>query len=118
MANKRSYRDDIIRFTFLLTALGVFFVGPRYVTTDQTADIDDTIVFIQKSKMPSKWAGPVLAQLAQDKKFAQENADKVSIASVNLPIVYWLAVIILILGVFGPFLLKVYQNKKTADSGK
>lgn len=112
MATKRSYRDDIIRWTFLAVALAVFFIGPRYVSSDIVAEIDDTISFVKSSKMPAKWAAPVLLQLQADKRFAQENANSISIGTNKLSAVYFLSFVILVLGVFGPFLLKVYQNRK------
>ena len=112
MSTKRSYRDDIIRWTFLGVALAVFFIGPRYVSSDIVSEIDDTLEFVQKSKMPTKWAGPVVYQLQADKRFAQENANSITIGTNKVSAVYFLAFVILVLGVFGPFLLKVYQNRK------
>lgn len=113
MAQKRSYRSDIIRFAFLFIALAVFFAGPKFMETDSTSGIDDTIESVKKSKHISKELRmEVLEQLVKDKKFAQQNANLVSVATVKLPAVYWLALLIIILGLGAPLIMKYFENKK------
>jgi hypothetical protein len=111
MAKKRSYRDDIIRFGSLFIAILIFFIGPRFVKSDLTKDIDSTIEFISKAKLKASVAAPILEQLRSDKKFVQENTEKISLAGINMGAVYWLAFIIVIVGWAGPFLIKWRQNK-------
>lgn len=113
-AIKRSYRNDVIRFGSLAIALLVFFAGPHLIESDTAEDIDETISYVKASKIPVHVKGVVLSQLVRDKKFAQQNASAVSIATVKLPAVYWLSLLILLIGFGGPLILKYFENKKTS----
>lgn len=117
MANKRSYRYDIIRGLALLIALSVFFIGPRLVETDDTRDIDSTVRFVKSAKLPPKVSAPIIAQLESDKRYAKQNSNMVEFLGVKLSAVNWLALIIIAVGFAGPFLLKWRQNSAAKKVG-
>lgn len=112
--HKRSYRDDLIRGLALIIALAVFFIGPRFIETDDTRDIDATIRFVKSHRLPRQIAGPIIAQLEADKKYTQQNSNMTEFLSVKLSAVNWFALIILAVGFAGPFLLKWKHNKGAA----
>lgn len=114
---KKSYRSNIVGFVFLFIALAIFFVGPRLIETNDTRDIDDTIQYVSKSKVSKVFKDTVIAQLHSDKKFAQQNGNPVSILGVTLPAVYWLAVLVVVLGWGIPLIMKYLDNKKAKAEG-
>lgn len=111
---KKSYRSDVIRFAFLGVALAVFFVGPRFVQSDIAEDIDDTLAYIHAQKIKS--AAPIIRQLKECKEFARENASNISIASVKMSSVNWLALLIIVLGLGAPLIMKYFENKKAGNA--
>jgi len=115
---KKNYRSNIIGFVFLFIALTIFFVGPRLVETNDTRDIDSTIDYVQKSKCSKEFKRVVTEQLQSDKKFAQQNGNPVTIIGITLPAVYWLAVLVVVLGWGIPVIMKYLDNKKAkAEAG-
>ena len=116
MRKKVVNKNEVIRFVMLGLALCVFFLGPRYVQADIADDVDDTIKVVVASKALAKIAKPVLTQLEECKAFAKENTNSISIASVKMSAVNWLALLILISGLFTPIILKYIESKKPGDA--
>lgn len=117
MARKKPYGREYIRFGFLAIALVVFFVGPGFVETSDTADIRDTIAVVKKAKMPKDVKAQVLGQLEKNLKFAKENANSVGTAMLKMPAVYWLALIIIALGLGGPLIMKYLEIRAQKANG-
>ncbi len=117
MAQKKSYRSNVIGFAFLGIALLIFFIGPRLIETNDTRDIDSTIEYVQKAKAPKAFKETVIAQLISDKKFAQQNGNPIAFGGVTLPAVYWLALLVIVLGFGIPLIMKYLENKKAKAEG-
>ena len=115
--NKRSYRDDIIRGLAVVTAALILFLGPRFVENDDTRDIDATISYVKSAKLSKQFTAQIIAQFESDKKFAQENGDKIAALGLRLTMVQWFALIIVVVGFAGPFLLKWRYNSQARREG-
>lgn len=113
---KKSYKNDIIRFVFLGIALAVFFAGPRFVQSDIAEDVDETLSHVKEYKIPAHVSKPIIRQLKECKEFAKENASNISIMSVKMSSVNWLALLILILGLGAPLIMKYFENKKAGNA--
>lgn len=109
---KKSYRSDFIRWGSIGLGILVFFVGPRFVVSYRADDIQETIEYVKKSKINKQVMAEVVYQLDKCKNFARQNADPVTIASVKLPAVYWLAFLIIAIGNLIPLVMKYFENKK------
>lgn len=113
---KKSYRNDIIRWGSIALGILVFFAGPHFVTSAQASDIDYTIEQVKKAKvMTANLRKDIIEQLDTDKKFIKQNSDPVTIASVKLPAVYWLAFLIIAIGNLIPLVMKYFENKRAKN---
>lgn len=117
MAHKKSYRSNIIGFAFLGIALLIFFVGPKFIETNNTRDIDSTLDYVHKAKAPKAFKDVVIAQLTSDRVFAQQNGNPVEFGGVKLPAVYWLSLLVIVLGFGIPLVMKYFENKRVKPEG-
>lgn len=113
---KQSYRNDIIRGLSLVLALTVFFVGPRFIESEDTRDIDSAVRLVKASNISKQIAAPIIAQLESDKRYIQQNSNIIDFG-VKMSAVNWLAFIIIAVGFAGPFLLKWRQNSTAKKEG-
>lgn len=114
---KRSYRDDLIRFGSAFFAIALYLFGPRFVESDITRDIDEVVQYVKAEKVHPHLKNAILSQFSRDRKFAQQNAEKIEKFGVKLTFLNWLALGIFIVGFAGPFILKMYQNYRSKRNG-
>lgn len=112
MKNNKSLKNELIRFTMLGLALAVFFIGPRFIQSDVADDVADTLHDLKEHKLPARVIAPVVRQLNECAEFGKEHSGSVAVMGVKMSAVNWLALLILISGLFTPIILKYIDSKK------
>lgn len=113
----KTYQREWIRFAFLFIAIAVFFIGPQFVESDGSKDIEATIEYVKKAKVSREFKNTVVAQLERDLKFAKENASSIGFAALQMPAVYWLSLLIIVAGLLGPLVMKYLEVKAAKANG-
>lgn len=113
MALKKVFSSrELTRWGFLLVALAIFFIGPRFVESPHADAIEDTVDEIRISKNLARVKMIAIAQLKKDAQFAKENANPIDIGGRKMPAVYWLALAVLAIGFLLPLAMKYLEAKK------
>lgn len=117
MSTKKSYKNDIIRGGTLVLAILIFFIGPYFIQSDVSEDIDRLTARVSKDKkISTDLKIEILEQLKADKKFVKQNSSGVDIAGRKIPAVYLLSLIVIFVGFGIPVLTKYLDNKKVVTS--
>ncbi len=112
---KQSYRNDIVRFSLLGIALGVFFIGPYFVQSDSSISIERLIIEVHKErKIPRLMKTLIIEQLKSDAIFYKQHKNDIALwdKGPTLSVVTWLSFLIILIGFGIPIYMKYKDNKK------